>query len=153
MSEAIYLTDLFKAASALGLTNAQIAARLGLTAAVFNRMAELVKNGWREPITSKSGEYAAASRLIEEANRINGASPQSTRDTHKQAGKGATPSAASAANGTGKQAGRADDRADGRTEHADEHVDAEHAGDQVDDRRGRSCRRSRQRPSRTCERS
>ena len=52
MSEAIYLTDLFKAASALGLTNAQTAARLGLTAAVFNRMAELVKNGWREPITS-----------------------------------------------------------------------------------------------------
>ena len=71
----IFVHDLLEAAIALGLTSADVAARLGVDPAVFNRAAADAKNGKNPTVSRKLRENLFGCGFLDRR------SPQDTRDT------------------------------------------------------------------------
>ena len=71
MPEVIYVRAICKAATALGLTNQEVADRLGVKPEIFDDAVTREENGGHPSVSSKHPNiYAAATALLEEASQI-----------------------------------------------------------------------------------
>lgn len=71
MPEVIYVRALCKAATVLGLTNQEVADRLGVKPEIFDDAVTREENGGHPSVSSKHPNiYAAATALLEEASQI-----------------------------------------------------------------------------------